>query len=93
MTGSDEATTTTNIETTTEVPTTTPEPLPYEIKTLRVPTDTVYLIRPRGKTEGSYPLMVPVNDLFNYTDDTDEVIIAYNQRVHLVHWDMEVEEM
>jgi len=94
VTETDEATTLTESETTTtEIPTTTAEPLPYDIKTLRIPTDTVYLIQPRGKTEGSYPLMVPVNDFYNHTDNTDEVIVAYNERLHLAYWDMDSQDM
>jgi len=74
-------------------PTTTAEPLPYDLKTLNIPKDTVFLIRPQETTEGTYPLMVPVHDQYNYTDNTDEVILAFNERFHLVSWDMEAEEM
>ena len=85
-------TTTTEAETTTEtteIPTTTAEPLPYEIKVIQVPTDVVYLIRPQGKTEGSYPAIIPVHDDYNFTDQTDEIIIAYNDKFHLAFWDAE----
>ena len=93
VTGSETTTTTPTDTTTTEVLTTTAEPLPYKIQTLRVPTDTVYLIQPKGRTEGTYPLMIPVHDAFNYTDTTNEMIIAYNERIHLAHWDMQAQEM
>ena len=37
--------------------------------------------------------MVPVQDFYNYTENTDEVILAFNERFHLVSWDMEADEM
>ena len=37
--------------------------------------------------------MVPVHDHFNYTKDHDEVILAFNERIHLASWDMEADNM
>ena len=74
-------------------PTTTTEPLPYILKTLSIPAETVFLLRPQDKTEGAYPLLVPVTDYYNYTQDQDEVILAFNERIHMASWDMEADNM
>ena len=74
-------------------PTTTTEPLPYILKTLRIPADTVFLLHPQDKTEGAYSLLVPVTDYYNYTQQQDEIILAFNERIHLASWDMEEDSM
>ena len=65
----------------------------HDIKTMRVPIDAVFLIQPQERAEGSYPLMVPVNDANSFTGATDEVIIAFNERLHVVAWDLSQNEM
>ena len=65
----------------------------HDIKTMKVPIDAVFLIQPQERAEGSYPLMVPVNDANSFTGATDEVIIAFNERLHVVAWDLSQNEM
>ena len=65
----------------------------YEIRSLTIPADVVYLIRPQESTEGAFPLMIPVEDVYNTTDNTDEVVVAFNDKLHLVSWDLEKESM
>ena len=73
--------------------TSTGSPLPYQLNTLKIPTDVVFLLHPQERTEGAYPLMIPVKDEYNYTATSNEVIVAFNARFHLVSMDLESPEM
>ena len=89
----DDITTTTDTidtVTTTEIPTTTTEEaLPYDIKILEVDKDVVYLIQPHLKTEGHYPLLIPVDDYGALTEYGDDFIFAFGDILHVGHWNME----
>merc|ERR1719317_642492 len=76
--------------TTTEIPTTTTEEaLPYDIKILEVDKDVVYLIQPHLKTEGHYPLLIPVDDYGALTEYGEDFIFAFGDILHVGHWNME----
>merc|ERR1719317_720209 len=89
----DDITTTTDTidtKTTTEIPTTTTEEaLPYDIKILEVDKDVVYLIQPQLKTEGHYPLLIPVDDYGALTEYGEDFIFAFGDILHVGHWNME----
>ena len=80
--------TTTELPTTTGIPTTTAEALPYTIHTLSVSPSVVYMLKPQNLLEGAFPIFVPVEDALGTTDNTDEAVMGYNERLHLVHWDL-----
>jgi len=82
--------TTTNAPvTTTEILTTTVEPLPYDIKTFEVSKDVVWLLQPQKATEGSYPLLIPVDDFGHITEEENDFIMAFGGQLHIAQWDME----
>jgi len=78
-----------DITTTTEVPTTTAEPLPYELNFMTVTKDVVYLTRPRQKTEGAFPFIVPLIDEYNITQTSNvNAVIGFNEKLHIATWDL-----
>ena len=83
---------TTELATTTEVETTTAEPLPYTLRTITVTSDTVYLLGREERVEGAFPLLVPVYDYYNPNPDVNHVLMAFNDKIKLAHWDLEATE-
>merc|ERR1719317_1793912 len=69
--------------------TTTDEAVPYDIKILEVDKDVVYLIQPHLKTEGHYPLLIPVDDYGALTEYEDDFIFGFGDILHVGHWNME----
>merc|ERR1719481_386250 len=84
-----DTTTTETPVTTTEIPTTTEEPLPYDLKTFEVSKDVVWNIRRHLETEGHFPLLIPVDDYGYITEYEDDFIFAFENILHVGHWDME----
>lgn len=80
-----------NETTTTETPTTTAEPLPYTLHSMSVSIETVFMLRPQGRAEGAFPLLMPVFDPAAPLD-TDKVVMAYSERLHIVEWDLNATE-
>jgi len=80
--------TTTESITTTNIPTTTAEPLPYSLNTFEVSKDVVYLLRPQLKTEGTYAAIIPVDDYGNITEDEEDFILSFGDKLHIGHWDL-----
>merc|ERR1712130_373046 len=79
--------------TTPSAQTTAAPELPYDLHHLVVPADVVFLIQPHRKVEGSYPLVVPIYDQFNYTHASEEesnntVLIGFNDRLHMVQFNL-----
>ena len=78
--------------TTTETPTTTAEPLPYTLHSMSVSLETVFMLRPQGRAEGAFPLLMPVFDPAAPLDK-DRVVMAYSEHLHIVEWDLNATEM
>ena len=77
--------------TTTEIPTTTAEPLPYTLHSMSVSIETVFMLRPQGRAEGAFPLVMPVFDPATPLN-TNKVVMAYSERLHIVEWDLNATE-
>ena len=68
-------------------------PALFNLRTMRMPIDVVFLLTPQERSEGAYPVMIPVYDYYNFTEKTsDEAILAYNDRLHMVSWDLDNDE-
>ena len=78
--------------TTTATPTTTAEPLPYTLHSMSVSMETVFMLRPKGRAEGAFPLVMPVFDPAAPLDK-DKVLVAYSEHLHIVEWDLNATEM
>ena len=78
--------------TTTEIPTTTLEPLPYTLHSMSVSIETVFMLRPQGRSEGAFPLLMPVFDPANPLDK-DKVVMAYSEQLNIVEWNLNSTEM
>ena len=78
--------------TTTEIPATTLEPLPYTLHSMSVSIETVFMLRPQGRSEGAFPLLMPVFDPANPLDK-DKVVMAYSEQLNIVEWNLNSTEM